>query len=434
MHWLVEVNLLHEANIFRRRKIYELNSKKIAAACLALTMVASVGAANAAGFLPTVSTVTASAENSDKLADGGYYVNIAQYNDFALSNISYTNPLGLTAKLKVKDGKYTATVTYDATSYKDDENYKIDLFEKVKDDKYSSLTETPGFSNALLPDDFDSSKYTSTVRKKILDSWDEYFDKVDVKEVGDKVYELTFDVEPGTNAIHMNMLFNYTNSKGVVKGSSRTFTINFDVKNAYTIPDNIFTDFDEEVSYNYEINMASGGYVAKGIKYTSVRAKAENGKLYAKFYYDYDAIKNQSDDNFVAATFIDENGNEVQLGEDKSFTVEYDSIDKIVNGAKYKVILSRYSMQDVDGVSQKVLGTSENDLTLKLNLGVKPLKLTDATTGVSVYTTTHYVSENAVLVSADVPTTDKAYSTMQGVCDGINDHIYTSVFIFSIME
>lgn len=91
-------------------------------------------------------------------------------------------------------------------------------------------------------------------------------------------------------------------------------------------------------------------------------------------------------------------------------------------------------MQDVDGVSQKVLGTSENDLTLKLNLGVKPLKLTDATTGVSVYTTTQYVSENAVLVSADVPTTDKAYSTMQGVCDGIYDHIYTSVFIFSIME
>lgn len=48
-------------------------SKKIAAACLALAMVASVGAADVSGILPVVKPVTASAEGSDKLSDGEYY-------------------------------------------------------------------------------------------------------------------------------------------------------------------------------------------------------------------------------------------------------------------------------------------------------------------------------------------------------------------------
>lgn len=131
------------------------NSKKIAAACLALTMAASVGAANAAGFLPTVSTVTASAENSDKLADGEYYVNVTQYNDVK-KTVKANNPIFVSrAKLKVENGKYRITIDCDLSSYKGDD-FTPFFAERITDDKISSVTSTNlGYALGLLPEDFD---------------------------------------------------------------------------------------------------------------------------------------------------------------------------------------------------------------------------------------------------------------------------------------
>ena len=115
-------------------------SKKIAAACLALAMVASVGAADVAGVLPVVKPVTASAEGSDKLSDGEYYVNLSLYDNYDQTNTSSFKELPTYAKLKVENGKYFVTMTITTS-------YDILLLEKVKNDKY----DTDAQSTQVLP-------------------------------------------------------------------------------------------------------------------------------------------------------------------------------------------------------------------------------------------------------------------------------------------
>lgn len=398
-------------------------SKRIVSACLALAMVASVGAADVSGILPVVKPVTASAEGSDKLADGDYYVNLSYYNSYDLTNYSTAQTFGSTAKLNVKDGKYYITLSYDASKYKDDENYRLFLVEKVKDSKFSTLTEDPGYADGLIPSDVDRSVFTSSQKKKISDKWNEYFDAMTITEKGDGLYDLTFEVDPSAAGIHVNMMYQYTNSSGKKKAMQTAKNVRLNLKHAYSISDDIFDNFDKTVPYNYEQCLAGGGYIAKGFKYTTVHAKAENGKIYATYYYDYDAVKNQNDDNYIGSQLKDADGNNIVLNDDKSFTVEYSTVDELVNGKTINVQLKVFVGKTIDGVYTLEERTTDNFINLKLNLADESVKLTDPTTGVSVLTTTEYVSKNAVLVSSDVSEDDKAYSTMEQWVGSSYDHM-----------
>lgn len=81
--------------------------------CISATkfILDSVGAADVAGILPVVNTVTASVESSNKLADGEYYVNVTDYGNFDMTNTVNGSKFSKYAKLKVENGKYYATLT-----------------------------------------------------------------------------------------------------------------------------------------------------------------------------------------------------------------------------------------------------------------------------------------------------------------------------------
>lgn len=401
-------------------------SKKIAAACLALAMVASVGAADVAGVLPVVNTVTASAESSNKLADGEYYVNVTDYSNYKMSSTVNASKFAKYAKLKVENGKYYATLTYT----KNDSN-SILLFEKVKNERYSETSSVPGYAKGLLPEgyDVDNSPFSKSIKRKIADKYNDMFEKVDYTFTDDNTMQFTVELDPDNSSAFFNGLYTFSNDAGKLYGSYFSDYVYFDVKNAYTIPDNIFTDYDQTVSFNYDELMTNSN-VGHAFKYTSVHAKAENGKLCATFYYNQDAINEKSDELFIGAVFKDPDGNVVKLNDDNSFTVVYDSVDSILNGVNYYADVSYYQLRNDEEGTHKIPAVTTKTLNFRLDLAVKPVKLTDPTTGVSVYTTTKYVSENATLVSSDVPTDSAAYKTMAEHCENLyNDMLFKKYYI-----
>lgn len=176
--------------------------------------------------------------------------------------------------------------------------------------------------------------------------------------------------------------------------------------------------------------MESNTNIGHAFKYTTVHAKAENGKICTTFYYNQDAINEKSDELFIGAVFKDPDGNVVKLNDDNSFTVVYDSVDPILNGVNYYADVSYYQLKNNEEGTHKIPATSTKTLNFRLDLAVKPVKLTDPTTGVSVYTTTKYVSENAALVSSDVPTDSAAYKTLAEHCENLyNDMLFKKYYI-----
>lgn len=402
-------------------------SKKIAAACLALAMVASVGAADVAGVLPVVNSVSASAESSNKLADGEYYVNVTDYGDFEMTNTVNGSQFSKYAKLKVENGKYYATLTYTKKA-----SNNILLFEKVKNERYSETSSTPGYAKGLLPEEYDvdNSPFSKSIKRKIADKYNDMFEKVDCTFNDDNTTQITVELDPDNSSVFFNGLYTFSNDAGKLYGSNFSDYVYFNVKNAYTIPDNIFTDYDQTLSFNYDELMESSTNIGHAFKYTTVHAKAENGKLCATFYYNQDAINEKSDELFIGAVFKDPDGNVVKLNDDNSFTVVYDSVDSILNGVNYTADVSYYQLKNDEEGTHRIPATSTKTLNFRLDLAVKPVKLTDKTTGVSLYTTTKYVSENATLVSTDVATDSEAYKTMAEHCENLyNDMLFKQYYI-----
>lgn len=393
------------------------NSKKIAAACLALAMVASIGAADVAGVLPVVNTVTASAESSNKLADGEYYVNVTQYNDIRKTVKSNNSIFVSRAKLKVENGKYRITVDCDLSSYKGDD-FTPFFAERITDDKISSVTSTNlGYALGLFPEDFDleNSPFSD---KNITHDYDDLFEKIEVEKTGVKKLSFSFDVNADTYTVYLNSLL-YKKDGETESGIGVNGVLDLDLDHAYQLPENLFSDFDQEVSYNYEELLTGGGYFTKGLKKTTAHAKAKDGKLYVTYYFDCDAAKNQSNDKLIGIRLLDKDGNAINISDDKTFTVVYDSIDEVINGSSITAELNVYKRKKVDGEWKYVPSISNLNELFKLDFAVSPVTLTDPTTGVSILTTTKYVSKNAALMSTEIAEDSDAYKSMLSHCENI---------------
>lgn len=370
------------------------------------------------------------------LEDGEYYATVLQYTTMEQKYSDGNNSdWGKSAKLKVENGKYTVTLDYYDRSA-GNVDYELLLVEKLKDnsyDKYLESNTSPGFALGLLPEGFDvtNSGFSRSVRRKIKSDYDVDFDKLETVKITDSHYQYTFEVDPAHPQIYINTLYRYTSNieTGKKFGTYNSYYLNIDVNNTFNIPDNILTDFDEEVSYNYD-ELLSKGYVSLGLKHPTARATAKDGKLYVKYYYDYDAVKSRAGEMFIGVQLMTADGKNIVLDDDGSFTLAYDSTDDILNGVSIIARLNAYRGQVIDGEYHKVPYTSDINLTYRIDLGVKPVKLTDSLTGVSVYTSTRYVSENAVMVSTDVAKDSDAYKTMMDHCENIyNNMLYKKYVI-----
>ena len=165
--------------------------------------------------------------------------------------------------------------------------------------------------------------------------------------------------------------------------------------------------------------MTGGGYFTKGLKKTTAHAKAKDGKLYVIYYFDCDAAKNQSNDKLIGIRLLDKDGNAINISDDKTFTVVYDSIDEVINGSSITAELNVYKRKKVDGEWKYVPSISNLNELFKLDFAVSPVTLTDPTTGVSILTTTKYVLKNAALMSTEIAEDSDAYKSMLSHCENI---------------
>lgn len=392
--------------------------KRGLSALLAVTTMLSSGVASAFA-VDTTKTATANAT----LADGEYYVNVTEYNSMELNYLSSVDKWVDVGNLKVENGKYYVTLTYKLNDNFAEKKYDYLLSEKMKHSSYNDyIGRSCGYALGLLPEgyDIDSSPFSKSLKRKIKSDYDSVYDKLTYENVDNKYFKYTFELEPDETGVYINMLYTYYDAdRDKLLGFSNEYYLEIDTANVFTVSDDIFTNCDKDMAFNYQELLTKSYYASQGIIQTSTHVTAKNGKLYAKFYYDYDKIKNRCDEMYIGTQLKTRDGEDIVLDSDKSFTIEYSSMDELLNGVPVIAQINGYRGQVIDGEYHKIPYTSDIELNFRLDLAVEPVVLTDAVTGVKVYTTTKYVSKNAVLVSTDVAKDSDAYKTMLEHCKNI---------------
>lgn len=392
--------------------------KRGLSALLAVTTMLSSGVASAFA-VDTTKTATANAT----LADGEYYVNVTEYNSMELNYLSSGDKWVDVGNLKVENGKYYVTLTYKLNDNFAEKKYDYLLSEKMKHSSYNDyIGRSCGYALGLLPEgyDIDSSPFSKSLKRKIKSDYDSVYDKLTYENVDNKYFKYTFELEPDETGVYINMLYTYYDAdRDKLLGFSNEYYLEIDTANVFTVSDDIFTNCDKDMAFNYQELLTKSYYASQGIIQTSTHVTAKNGKLYAKFYYDYDKIKNRCDEMYIGTQLKTRDGEDIVLDSDKSFTIEYSSMDELLNGVPVIAQINGYRGQVIDGEYHKIPYTSDIELNFRLDLAVEPVVLTDAVTGVKVYTTTKYVSKNAVLVSTDVAKDSDAYKTMLEHCKNI---------------
>lgn len=392
--------------------------KRGLSALLAVTTMLSSGVASAFA-VDTTKTATANAT----LADGEYYINVTEYNSMELNYLSSVDKWVDVGNLKVENGKYYVTLTYKLNDNFAEKKYDYLLSEKMKHSSYNDyIGRSCGYALGLLPEgyDIDSSPFSKSLKRKIKSDYDSVYDKLTYENVDNKYFKYTFELEPDETGVYINMLYTYYDAdRDKLLGFSNEYYLEIDTANVFTVSDDIFTNCDKDMAFNYQELLTKSYYASQGIIQTSTHVTAKNGKLYAKFYYDYDKIKNRCDEMYIGTQLKTRDGEDIVLDSDKSFTIEYSSMDELLNGVPVIAQINGYRGQVIDGEYHKIPYTSDIELNFRLDLAVEPVVLTDAVTGVKVYTTTKYVSKNAVLVSTDVAKDSDAYKTMLEHCKNI---------------
>lgn len=392
--------------------------KRGLSALLAVTTMLLSGVASAFA-VDTTKTATANAT----LADGEYYVNVTEYNSMELNYLSSVDKWVDVGNLKVENGKYYVTLTYKLNDNFAEKKYDYLLSEKMKHSSYNDyIGRSCGYALGLLPEgyDIDSSPFSKSLKRKIKSDYDSVYDKLTYENVDNKYFKYTFELEPDETGVYINMLYTYYDAdRDKLLGFSNEYYLEIDTANVFTVSDDIFTNCDKDMAFNYQELLTKSYYASQGIIQTSTHVTAKNGKLYAKFYYDYDKIKNRCDEMYIGTQLKTRDGEDIVLDSDKSFTIEYSSMDELLNGVPVIAQINGYRGQVIDGEYHKIPYTSDIELNFRLDLAVEPVVLTDAVTGVKVYTTTKYVSKNAVLVSTDVAKDSDAYKTMLEHCKNI---------------
>lgn len=392
--------------------------KRGLSALLAVTTMLSSGVASAFA-VDTTKTATANAT----LADGEYYLNVTEYNSMELNYLSSGDKWVDVGNLKVENGKYYVTLTYKLSDNFAEKKYDYLLSEKMKHSSYNDyIGRSCGYALGLLPEgyDIDSSPFSKSLKRKIKSDYDSVYDKLTYENVDNKYFKYTFELEPDETGVYINMLYTYYDAdRDKLLGFSNEYYLEIDTANVFTVSDDIFTNCDKDMAFNYQELLTKSYYASQGIIQTSTHVTAKNGKLYAKFYYDYDKIKNRCDEMYIGTQLKTRDGEDIVLDSDKSFTIEYSSMDELLNGVPVIAQINGYRGQVIDGEYHKIPYTSDIELNFRLDLAVEPVVLTDAVTGVKVYTTTKYVSKNAVLVSTDVAKDSDAYKTMLEHCKNI---------------
>lgn len=339
-------------------------------------------------------------DESIKLEDGTYYAKI--------TNDSYN--IKDRAKIVAKDGKYKVTIyTKTSTSQNFDGDYKsnrlytvysrsdhsfkeVEVVKPENNDQFENIASKYSKKNLVSGFDIANTDYKDEVKEAVSSDYDDLFFDSSYVELSDYSVATTFETDELDSTFLVNGLFtlpyyNYDGDISRMNYSWFTDSIKFNSSDIVKIADD-FTSLSG--TYVKTESKKSSNSTERNIsKQPFAKLESKNGKVYVTYSFDPKARAQTITDAQSTEAVYDAKGNKLDTSKNE-ITLEYSSYDELISGTYVKADVS--IVNDARGAYNRMY---ESDFAVDFT--TKPVTITDSATGIKLYSTSKFISENAKL-------------------------------------
>lgn len=339
-------------------------------------------------------------DKSIKLEDGTYYAKLT-HNSYNIKD---------RAKIVAKDGKYKVTIyTKTSTSQNFDGDYKsnrlytvysrsdhsfkeVEVVKPENNDRFENIASKYSKKNLVSGFDIADTDYKDEVKEAVSSDYDDLFFDSSYVVLSDYSVATTFETDELDSTFLVNGLFTLPYYK---------YGGDIERMNYCQLSDNIKFNSSDIVKIADDFTSLSGTYVKTESASNSnknernvskqpfAKIESKNGKVYVTYSFDPKAEAQNITDAQSTEAVYDAKGNKLDTSNNE-ITLEYNSYDELISGTYVKANVSIVS--DVRGAYNRMY---ENDFAVDFT--VKPVTITDSATGIKLYSTSKFISENAKL-------------------------------------
>lgn len=339
-------------------------------------------------------------DESIKLEDGTYYAKLTHNS----SNFKDR------AKIVAKDGKYKVTIyTKTSTSQNFDGDYKsnrlytvysrsdysfkeVEVVKPENNDRFENIASKYSKKNLVSGFDIADTDYKDAVKEAVSSDYDDLFFDSSYVVLSDYSVATTFETDELDSTFLVNGLFTCPYYK---------YGGDIERMNYWQLSDNIKFNSSDIVKIADDFTSLSGTYVKTESASNSnknerniskqpfAKLESKNGKVYVTYSFDPKARAQTITDAQSTEAVYDAKGNKLDTSNNE-ITLEYSSYDDLISGTYVKSDVSIVSSSR--GAYNRMY---ESDFAVDFT--AKPVTITDSATGIKLYSTSKFISENAKL-------------------------------------
>ena len=339
-------------------------------------------------------------DESIKLEDGTYYAKLTHNS----SNFKDR------AKIVAKDGKYKVTIyTKTSTSQNFDGDYKsnrlytvysrsdhsfkeVEVVKPENNDRFENIASKYSKKNLVSGFDIADTDYKDEVKEAVSSDYDDLFFDSSYVVLSDYSVATTFETDELDSTFLVNGLFTLPYYK---------YGGDIERMNYCQLSDNIKFNSSDIVKIADDFTSLSGTYVKTESASNSnknerniskqpfAKLESKNGKVYVTYSFDPKARAQTITDAQSTEAVYDAKGNKLDTSNNE-ITLEYSSYDELISGTYVKSDVSIVSSSR--GAYNRMY---ESDFAVDFT--AKPVTITDSATGIKLYSTSKFISENAKL-------------------------------------
>ena len=351
-------------------------------------------------------------DESIKLEDGTYYAKITNdsYNIKDRAKIVAKDGIKDRAKIVAKDGKYKVTIyTKTSTSQNFDGDYKsnrlytvysrsdhsfkeVEVVKPENNDQFENIASKYSKKNLVSGFDIANTDYKDEVKEAVSSDYDDLFFDSSYVVLSDYSVATTFETDELDSTFLVNGLFtlpyyNYDGDISRMNYSWFTDSIKFNSSDIVKIADD-FTSLSG--TYVKTESKKSSNSTERNIsKQPFAKLESKNGKVYVTYSFDPKARAQTITDAQSTEAVYDAKGNKLDTSKNE-ITLEYSSYDELISGTYVKADVS--IVNAARGAYNRMY---ESDFAVDFT--AKPVTITDSATGIKLYSTSKFISENAKL-------------------------------------
>lgn len=339
-------------------------------------------------------------DESIKLEDGTYYAKLT-HNSSKFKD---------RAKIVAKDGKYKVTIyTKTMTSQNFDGDYKsnrlytvysrsdysfkeVEVVKPENNDRFEDIASKYSKKNLVSGFDIADTDYKDAVKEAVSSDYDDLFFDSSYVVLSDYSVATTFETDELDSTFLVNGLFTCPYYK---------YGGDIERMNYWQLSDNIKFNSSDIVKIADDFTSLSGTYVKTESKKSSnsterniskqpfAKLESKNGKVYVTYSFDPKARAQTITDAQSTEAVYDAKGNKLDTSKNE-ITLEYSSYDELISGTYVKADVS--IVNAARGAYNRMY---ESDFAVDFT--AKPVTITDSATGIKLYSTSKFISENAKL-------------------------------------